>query len=193
MKSTLIHKSFSFSNTWRFLMWNYSCLLKFLDLIIIGFLAHAKSLITQPLETRLSIPSICSQEPSWTHINFAIIMKIISFILAWSSNITCNSYDNFSNIWDYAYAYNLVSFSIPWLVILSTTYFNKLHLDMGVNSSPITHIPIHTILIACYHSHTRSCCGIHLVIWVLSWTLIHFIAYIPNMIINFCSYTQQDG
>jgi len=87
----------------------------------------------------------------------------------------------------------LVSFTIPWLVILSTTYFNKLHLDMWVNSSSITHIPIHTILIVCYHSHTRSCRGIHLVIWVLSWTLIHFIAYITNMIINFCSYTQQDG
>ena len=85
----------------------------------------------------------------------------------------------------------LISFTIPELV--NTTRFNKLHLDIGVNSSSLTHIPIHTVIIACYHSHTRSCRGIHLVIWALSWTLIHYITYITNMIINSCSYTQQDG
>ena len=91
MKSILILKLFFFSNEWYFSMWNSPCLLEFLDLIIIGFLAHAKSLLTQPLETRLSIPSIYSQEPSWTHIDFAIIMKTISFMFAWSSKYLIHS------------------------------------------------------------------------------------------------------
>ena len=89
--------------------------------------------------------------------------------------------------------HTIVSFTIPLLVILNTTYFNKLHLDIGVNSSSLTHISIHMIIVACYYFITRPWRGIHLVIWALSWTLIHFVTYITNMIIISCSYTQQDG
>ena len=46
MKSILIHKQFFFSNEWHLSIWNSPCLLEFLDLIIIGFFAHAKSLLT---------------------------------------------------------------------------------------------------------------------------------------------------
>ena len=58
----------------------------------------------------------------------------------------------------------LISFTIPELVILNTTHFNKLHLDIGVNSSSLTHTSIHMIIVACYYFITRPWRGIHLVL-----------------------------
>ena len=53
------------------------------------------------------------------------------------------------NIWDYAKAYIFVSFTIPWLVILNSTYINKLHLDIRINSLSLIHIPISMVAVAC--------------------------------------------
>ena len=149
MKSILIHKLFFFFSRWHPSMWNSPCLLESLDLIIIGFLTHAKPLLTYSLETRL-----------WSHpfIHKSSLELTLILSLYWKPFL--------SRLLDHQLSHAFLMTSFPkyetmhkrtTCLILNTyachfdfhTHINKLHLGIRINSSSLIHIPIYMTTIAC--------------------------------------------
>jgi len=163
MKSILIHKLLFFSNEWHFSMWNSPCLLEFLDLIIIGFLAHAKPAYIVSRNSPLDLIHLFTRailNLHWfCHFNEHHFFHAC-LIIKYHMHFLWQAFQNMR----LHISIQLISFTIPELVILNTTHFNKLHLDIGVNSSSLTHISIHMIIVACYYFITRPWRGIHLVL-----------------------------